>query len=384
VFLALVAGAVAATSAALLLVLGLPLAARQALSVGALASLGLAAALAGTAVGALLLVRAVARPVERLLGAAANLRGEGGLPVLGAPEPDGAPGALALPRAAVAFERVAAQLAAERARLAAKVDELTCANAALADARASLVRSERLATVGRLAAGLAHEVGNPLGAITGYAELARARLPAGAHPDLGDAVDRIAAAAARIDRTVRDLLDFARPSPAAVAPIQLAPAVDAALRLARVQPRFRRVEVELRIPADLPAIEADEHHLAQVLLNLFLNAGDAMGGEGRVELAARAEGDRVELEVADEGPGIAGEDLALVFDPFFTTKEPGAGTGLGLAICHRIMESLGGEIAAANGPRGAVFLLRLRAAPAQASSRPPAGVSPVDGPAGPT
>ena len=96
--------------------------------------------------------------------------------------------------------------------MAEKVDELTTANAALAEARASLVRSEKLATVGRLAAGVAHEVGNPLGAIAGYAELARARLGPDADPSVRDSLDRIAAAADRIDRIVRDLLDFARPA----------------------------------------------------------------------------------------------------------------------------------------------------------------------------
>jgi C4-dicarboxylate-specific signal transduction histidine kinase len=106
--------------------------------------------------------------------------------------------------------------------------------------------------------------------------------------------------------------------------------------------------------------------VAQVLLNLLLNAGDAMGGSGRVRLSARAGGEaaRVVLTVEDAGPGIAPQDLPRIFDPFFTTKDPGQGTGLGLAISHRIMEAFGGEITARNGARGgAVFELRFRAAP---------------------
>ncbi len=367
-FLFLHALALAATAGVAVLALALPLSARRALGPGAVAAVALAVALAVFGVALVLLHRGVARPVERLLAAAVRLgRGEGGeveaLPLLGEP------GGFALSRAAIAFERLALAFGDERERLAAKVRELTAANAALAEARASLLRSEKLATVGRLASGLAHEVGNPLGAVSGYVELARARLPPEPHPDLVDALARIDTAAQRIDRTVRDLLDFARPAPPVLAPIDLAAALDGALRLARVQPRFRRVEVTLDLPAGLPPVQADEHHLAQVLLNLLLNAGDAMGGEGHVAIAARAASGGVVLTVRDSGPGIAPADLARIFDPFFTTKEPGEGTGLGLALSHRIMESFGGEIAARDAPGGgACFELRFRAgAPASLS-----------------
>src|SRR6266568_2751360 len=330
-FLFLHALALAATAGVAVLALALPLSARRALGPGAVAAVALAAALAVLAVALVLLHRGVARPVERLLAAAVRLgRGERGeaetLPLLGVP------GGFDLSRAAIAFERLALAFGDERERLAAKVRELTAANAALAEARASLLRSEKLATVGRLASGLAHEVGNPLGAVSGYVELARARLPPEPHPDLVDALD-------------------------------------GALRLARVQPRFRRVEVTLDLPAGLPPVQADEHHLAQVLLNLLLNAGDAMGGEGHVAIAARAASGGVVFTVRDSGPGIAPGDLARIFDPFFTTKEPGEGTGLGLALSHRIMESFGGEIAARDAPGGgACFELRFRAgAPASLS-----------------
>jgi len=349
--------AAATVGGALLLGLGLPLAAQGRLGPGALAALVALAGVALVSAGAALLFRAVARPVERLLGAAARLEpAAGDLPILAPGEEAGS----SLGRAAVAFERTTAALAAERARLAAQVEALERANGALAEARESLVRSEKLATVGRLAAGIAHEVGNPLGAIAGYADLGRDRLARGAPLEADDCLARIGAEAGRIDRIVRDLLDFARPAPLALAPVSLAAAADAAVRLARVQPRFRQVEVVLSLPADLPAVVADEGRLAQVLLNLLLNAGDAMAGKGRLELRAAATEGAIEVAIADEGPGIAPEDLPRVFDPFFTTKAPGAGTGLGLAICHRIVESFGGEISAANGPGGgAIIRLRL-------------------------
>jgi two-component system NtrC family sensor kinase len=305
-----------------------------------------------------MLIRRVARPVERILGAAEGLQGSapGSLPLLG----DSGHG---LDQAALAFERAAAALIEERARLAAKVEEMTRVNRALADARESLFRSEKLATVGRLAAGVAHEVGNPLGAISGYTEVARSRLPAGADPDLREALDRIAAAADRIDHTVRGLLDFARPAPLELRPVSAAKALEAAMDLARVQPRLRGVEVTVELPPDLPLVLADERRLCQVFLNLLLNAGDAMEGQGRVEVAGRIESGTLEISVVDTGPGIAPQDLVRLFDPFFTTKDPGEGSGLGLAISHSIVESFGGSIDGGNsGMGGAAFTLRLRLA----------------------
>jgi two-component system, NtrC family, sensor kinase len=353
--------ALAAAVVALVLGLGLPLLGRGALSARALGAVAALAGLAVVALGAALLFRAVARPVERLLAAAERLGADAGLPLLGPPGDRESPG---LGRAAVAFERLAGALGDERARLAAKVEELERANAELARARESLLVSERLATVGRLASGIAHEVGNPLGAIAGYVELARNRVAAGAPAaEVDDFLARMGAETARIDGIVRDLLAFARPAPPALAPTSVAAAVDGALRLARVQSRFRSVEVELAIPPELPAVVADERRLGQVFLNLLLNAGDAMDGQGAVRIAAERAGDAVEVTVGDRGPGIAVEDRGRVFDPFFTTKEPGRGTGLGLAICHGILTSFGGAIAVGDRPGGGAELkLTFRAA----------------------
>lgn len=370
------AAAIAALFASAALVLGLPASVRGSISPRTFLVAVLGAALFATLAGAALLFRAVARPVDRLLAAVERLAGSGHaeLPFLGDD------GGSALSRAAVAFGRLASALAEERARLAAKVEELTAANRALAEARESLLRAEKLATIGRLAAGVAHEVGNPLAAIVGYVELARSRVQGGAEEEADDCLARIAAEAQRIDRTVNELLDFSRPAPIALAPVELGAIVDASLRLARVQSRFRHVEVSLDIPEDAPRVLADEHALAQVLVNLFLNAGDAMGGQGMLRVSARAveqvppgretpRARRVVLALADSGPGIPRDDLSRIFDPFFTTKEPGKGTGLGLAICHRIVESFGGQIEAANGAGGgAVFTLQLQEAVPQRSS----------------
>jgi signal transduction histidine kinase len=353
--------AATAVGVAVLLAMGAPLAARGALRPGVLAAIAVLSGSALVGLGAILLERSVARPVERLLAAADRLAGgDVALPVL---EPPGEPSSGSLSRAALAFERVATALTEERARLASKVEELELTNQALAAARESWLRSERLATVGRLASGVAHEVGNPLGAISGYTELARERLAVGATAEAGVLVARIGVEAQRIDRIVRDMLDFARPTRLVLAPVTVHGALDAALRLARMQTRFRAVEVATELSPDLPLVLADEGRLAQVFLNVLLNAGDAMAGEGRIDIRARAEGRSVAIELADRGPGVDPADLPRIFDPFFTTKAPGAGTGLGLAICYRIVESFGGEILARNAPEGgAVFSLRLKAA----------------------
>jgi C4-dicarboxylate-specific signal transduction histidine kinase len=300
--------------------------------------------------------------VDRILAAAEALGGGGELPLLA---PPGEPAVRGLSGAAIAFERLAAALAVERRRLADKVVELEGANRDLADARESWLRSERLATVGRLAAGVAHEVGNPLGAIAGYAELARDRLRAGKASEAADFLERIAAETGRIDAIVRDLLDLARPARLDLGPVDVASALEDALRLARVQDRFRRVAVTVDVPPELPPVLADARRLGQVFLNVFLNAGDAMGGAGEVRVEARREaaGSGVEVRIADRGAGIRPEDLPHLFDPFFTTKGPGQGTGLGLAVCHAAMESFGGAIVAEAAPAGgAVFRLTLRLA----------------------
>jgi signal transduction histidine kinase len=355
--LVLHAAALGAAGAALVVAGGLPLAAAGELRPPRLVALALAVAAAVTVLGAVLLVRTVGRPLERLLAAAGAL-GRGAAEDLPLLAPAGEAPDRGLGHAAVAFERVASALLAERRRLAEKVAELERASDALA-------RAERLATAGRLASGVAHEVGNPLGAIGGYVELARDRLRAGGAglAEADDFLVRISGEAQRIDRIVRDLLDLARPAEQVLGPVDVAGPIDAALRLARMQARFRGVEVELAVPAGLPPVLADAGRLAQVFLNLFLNAGDAMGGAGEVRVAARAEAGRVAVEVRDTGPGIAADDLARVFEPFFTTKGAGQGTGLGLAISQGIVEAFGGELSASNAAEGgAVFAVSLRAA----------------------
>jgi len=148
----------------------------------------------------------------------------------------------------------------------------------------------------------------------------------------------------------------------AVEAVRLGEALELALSLLRPQPRFAGVEVmRSELAADLPAVAASQSRLVQVLLNLLINAADAMGGRGTVTLRGRVEGDgeAVELSVEDSGPGVAEADRGQIFDPFFTTKEPGRGTGLGLSISRNIVEAYGGTLALAPSQAGAKFVLRL-------------------------
>jgi len=290
-------------------------------------------------------VRGLVRPLEALSGAAARVA-EGHLDVepVRAGAGDGELGALA-----GAFNRMTASLREQRANLVA--------------AQAQVVAQEKLATVGRLAAGVAHEIGNPLTAVLGYVEL----LLAEPHdPSTIDTLRRVRAETERIHRIVHDLLEYARTSRAPGSldeerePVRVADVLRAAIDLLRPQPRFREVTVRDELPPELPPIAASTHRLLQVLLNLLLNAADAMRGAGEVVVRGRlGDGNAAQIEVADSGPGVAPEDRARLFDPFFTTKQPGAGTGLGLAVCRSLVEGWGGTIELVPSEQGATFRLTL-------------------------
>jgi signal transduction histidine kinase len=258
-------------------------------------------------------------------------------------------------RVAPAINRLEQRLAQERLRVQAQIAELKGANEALRAAREHAARSERLASVGRLAAGVAHEVGNPMTALIGFLSLLRERTPAG---EALEYLDRIEREASRIDRILRDLLSLARPVER-MHPVDLQRAAALALGLLRDQPSWAGAAAELRFPPDLPAAAGDEHYVVQVLVNLLTNARKA--GARRIEVLGGAEGVFLTVDVADDGRGLPKENLDRLFEPFFTTGSPGEGAGLGLALCHATMERLGGSIEARSRAQGgASFLLRFR------------------------
>jgi signal transduction histidine kinase len=226
-----------------------------------------------------------------------------------------------------------------------------------------LIRSEKLAAAGTLAAGVAHEVNNPLASISSLIQMLQARpLDAGHEAETREMLRLIQTQITRITQVLRDMMDFARQRAPARAPLDLARAVESGLRLASFDKAFKRLRVETDFDADAPLVSADADQLQQVFLNLLLNARDAMpdGGSLRVKTFHDEAAGEVVAEVADTGHGIAPEHLAHVFDPFFTTKPSGA--GLGLAVCYGIVTAHGGRIEVApGGEAGAVVRVALPA-----------------------
>jgi len=216
-------------------------------------------------------------------------------------------------------------------------------------------RSARLAEIGRFVAGIAHEIHNPLQGVTGYLALLERD---GVDADKRRAhVAAIRSALVKVERLTRDLLDHASPSPprpVEVAPYDLLRAFERSLA---ADPRFARIERRVDVETAVPSVRADAAALERVLLNLALNACEAMKGEGKLTLAARRAGDAVEIEVRDEGPGLAPETVAHLFEPFRSGR---GSTGLGLWISRSIVLANGGALAGENAePKGARFRIQL-------------------------
>ncbi|HEU4563326.1 MAG TPA: ATP-binding protein, partial [Gemmatimonadaceae bacterium] len=249
--------------------------------------------------------------------------------------------------------------------------------------RARLAETERLAAVGELVAGVAHEVNNPLCTISAFGQILQRDSELTA--DQREAVEVICSETMRASQVLRDLLTFARRSESESATIQLNDLVERTLRLRAYEMGSLGIGCEQTLAADLPLVKGDPRQLQQVVLNLVMNAIQAMEsmGGGALRVATHAERDRVVLEVADQGPGIPPEARAHVFEPFFTTKRDG--TGLGLSVSYGIVAAHGGMISIARtGPEGTTFRVSLPAvAEAEVSpheaSTPLVGESPLAG-----
>jgi signal transduction histidine kinase len=206
-----------------------------------------------------------------------------------------------------------------------------------------LVEAAKLASVGELAGGVAHEINTPITSILSLAShLADERNSSGLTPRQRKSLQLMAEQAARAARIVGGLLTFSRNAEIHLAPLDVRDPIDTALTL--INYRLSRIEVRRVIDSGLPEIQGDAGRLTEVLVNLLNNAIDAMPAGGTLVLRAAADGDGVRLEISDSGVGISAQDLPRIFDPFFTTKEPGRGTGLGLSISHGIVQQHGGDI----------------------------------------
>jgi two-component system NtrC family sensor kinase len=228
--------------------------------------------------------------------------------------------------------------------------------------RHQVTRAEKLASIGRLAAGVAHEINNPLTGVLTFSHLMRekANMDAQDREDL-DLIIRETTRAADI---VRGLLDFARERPVLMERLDLNEVVRRTVRLIANQKKFEKISIEQLLQEDLPEVRGDMNQLQQVLLNLSLNACTAMPGGGKLTIRTTAVDERVMLKVSDTGCGIKPELLDRIFEPFFTTQDVGKGTGLGLSVTHGIIEQHGGELEVQSREgEGSTFTIYLPALP---------------------
>jgi two-component system NtrC family sensor kinase len=241
--------------------------------------------------------------------------------------------------------------------------------------QSKLIHAEKMAAVGQLVSGVAHEVNNPLTAILGFADLLmeNAEVPEAARKDLRVILQE----AQRTKQIVQNLLSFARQMPPQRKPVQLNGILRRTIQLRAYDFNSHGVEIIEHLDESLPQVVGDSHQLQQVFLNIMNNAYDAVretGRPARIEIMTASLGTYVEVSFRDNGHGISQPDR--IFDPFFTTKEVGKGTGLGLSICYGIVREHGGEILCHNntGSQGATFIVRLPSVSESASMGVAAGV----------
>ncbi len=259
-----------------------------------------------------------------------------------------------LKTAGVRLEQLNSELEANRTDLELRVAERT---AALRASQAREIQQEKMAAFGLLAAGIAHEVGNPLAALSSLVQMLQRRDP---DPYTSEKLELAARQLGRIQRTIRELIDFSRPGSSQRARVRPSEVVEEALGIAKYYQRTKKRAITTEIPPNLPFVRAVRDHLIQVVLNLVLNAVDATEEGGRIHLEARAEEHWLELAIQDEGRGIDPTNLERVFQPFFTTKTHG--TGLGLFVCKQIVEEMGGTLRCVSTPgEGSTFTMRLPA-----------------------
>jgi signal transduction histidine kinase len=296
--------------------------------------------LAGGLLGSWLIARSLARPIKELTGAMAVV-GAGRLDHPIAPRSKDEIGELA-----VAFGRMTENLR---------------------QSRAALVQSEKLASIGEMAAAVAHGLRNPLASLRAAAQLVRRHPEA---PTAREHLDAIVEEVDRLDRRISHLLSFSRPAPFHPLQESVSRLVEGLLPAFSQLLRERQIELQLDLPSGVPEVRVDPMQLEQALVEVVSNALDAMPSGGRLRIAASTDGTSaaagyVTIEVADTGPGIPDHVLPSVCEPFFTTRQEG--TGLGLAIAKRYVEQNAGKLEITSGPGGTSVRLRLPAAPAEAA-----------------
>lgn len=272
-----------------------------------------------------------------------------------------------------ALNRMLQHIAEDKEKLQAAVMSLEKANVDLKKAQKDMIRAEKLASVGRLSAGIAHEIGNPIGIIMGYLELLKQNDISA--DDKKEFFKRTESEVNRIDTIIRQLLELSKPSTHGLKAVSVNAIIQDTVAAFKFHPLMSDIELDFRFMAERDTVMADPNQLRQVFLNLIINAADAISSnknhsKGKISIISevvsgiQAESkdhpDMLKIEYIDNGPGIAEENLGNIFDPFYTTKGPGKGTGLGLSVCFMIVEGIGGKIKAnskeGNGTTLTVYL----------------------------
>jgi signal transduction histidine kinase len=251
-----------------------------------------------------------------------------------------------------ALKNMSEKLRQERDKIQQQLHALEEKNLQLQQAREEIIQSEKLASTGRLAAGIAHEIGNPVGIILGYIHMLRSSdTDAKEHSDY---LNRMEAETERVNTIIRDLLDYAQPSSQEIQEINLNDIIKDTYSLVSYQKEFENINPAFHLAEELPPLYANEKQIRQLIVNLVLNARDAMPNGGTLtfttSIGKQGKEDKIRFIVSDTGKGIPVEDHGKLFDPFFTTKEQGKGYGLGLSNVYRIVELSGGSISFSSTP----------------------------------
>lgn len=301
-----------------------------------------------TIIGLYRIFRLYLRPIDRIIRQADDYHEDGDLFFAFRQEDN------QLNRLSSALNRMLNRIKADKETLKTTVVSLERANAALKNAQKKIVQTEKMASVGRLASGIAHEIGNPIGIVLGYLEMLKKNdLP---HIDEKDFIHRAEEEVQRINTVIRQLLDLARPKDPEFRMVDLKVLIEDIMAVMRMQPIMSHIHFEAQCDPNDNFVRTNADQLRQVFLNLLLNAADAIQSseqskQGRITIQTvclekpdSAHAPHIQIRFEDNGIGMHPEILDNIFDPFYTTKEPGKGTGLGLAVSYMIVEGIGGSI----------------------------------------
>jgi len=317
-----------------------------------------------TIAGLYLISNIAVKPVQRMVRRAEEFRGEDELFFLSGNKEN------EFDKLSKALNRLLKRISEDKGKLQSSIRSLEKVNMDLKQAEKDVIRAEKMASVGRLSSGIAHEIGNPIGIVIGYLELLKQKdIP---DDEKNEYIKRAGNEINRINIIIRQLLDFSRPSDEKPEIIGAHEIIKDIADIVKYQPFMSNIEIRLSLEAENDKVLADSNQLRQIFLNLMINAADAISSSqnklnGRFmitsevidETDAEAINIRPSLKISftDNGPGIPDESIGNIFDPFYTTKEPGKGTGLGLFVCFALIEGMGGKIKAQSMEKGGTTMM---------------------------